>query len=226
MSIENITLGNTVEIELQVGDIIASKTYVSKVVRLVSQNELLLEMPRSFGHKVELPLGDYYIFIVFTDDGMYRYSGKIVEYKKALFPESNDYYAVVDLISSGEKIQRRENFRFNIDLPMHFYKIDSLGNVDRSEEGYGNVIDLSGGGVKFLSNATLEPKTKIQITLNLNNDLLFLDAVVLYVDEITHPDYATQYRCRFLDIMDYDKDKIIQFVFDAQRDTLRRRKRY
>lgn len=220
-----VMVGNTVEIEL--GDVIASKTYVSKVAKISNQNELILEMPRSFGHKVELPLGNYYVFIIFTDDGMIKFSGKIVEYKKVMLPESDDYFAIVDLTSNGEKIQRREDFRFTCEIPMQFHRINSMGDVLRDEGSIGHVIDLSGGGIKFLSSYKLEPKTRIQITITLGSELLFLDADVLYVDEITHPDYDLQYRCRFVNLMDSDKDKIIQFVFDAQRVNLRRsRKRF
>lgn len=221
----NIGVGDDVEIELQVGDVKGSKVYFSKVAKIENQNEVVIKMPKSHGKVVELPQGDYYSFVIFTYDGIYKFSGKIVEYKKALLPKSNDYFAIIDLISNGEKIQRRQNFRFSCEIPMQFYRIDDFGNVNRDEMGIATVIDVGGGGIKFLSNFELAVKDKIQITLILNDDLLFLDSEVLYSDPIDNPDYKTQYRCKFLDISSSDKDIIIQYVFDAQRNILRRRKR-
>ncbi len=218
MDVSKINIGNKVEISLQLDGNKSSKTYISKVESADDPTEVFLQIPSSLGQLVKLPLSDNYSMLFFTKDGMYRFRAAIVGYKTI----DKFKYLVVSLLSGGEKVQRRAYFRYNCDIEMQFYKYDENNNIIRDNLCEGTMLDLGGGGARFLSNEEMEVKDNIQCVIVLMDEFLFANAVILYKDKQYESKFKYQYRVKFTEIMDLERDKIIQYVFNEQRKRISR----
>ncbi len=213
MDVSRISIGNKVEISLQLDGKKSSKTYLSKVELAENSDEVFLQIPTSLGQLVKLPVSDNYSMLFFTKDGMYRFDAAIVGYTSV----DNFKYLVVSLKSKGEKVQRRAYFRYNCNIEMQFYMYDENKNIIRDNLCEGIMLDLGGGGIRFLSNEEIEVNENIQCVIVLMDEFLFANAVILYKDKQFNSDYKYQYRVKFTEIMDLERDKIIQYVFNEQR---------
>ncbi len=94
---------------------------------------------------------------------------------------------------------------------------DENKNIIRDNLCEGIMLDLGGGGIRFLSNEEIEVNENIQCVIVLMDEFLFANAVILYKDKQFNSDYKYQYRVKFTEIMDLERDKIIQYVFNEQR---------
>ncbi len=218
--IGHIEVGNMIEVALDSATGLTKVRYKSEVVKIIDDNKIIIKKVKSGNSFFELPYLIDYKFNIYTKDGVYEYIAKVlsnyndVEQRKRSTME-------IELIKAGEKIQRREAFRFYCELPVTY---DKFGKISFDEKQRGIVVDLSAGGVKFLGNREFEKNDRVDLELNLHGELLFLEAEILYIDEIKSDIYKYQYRCKFNNLLVSDKDIIIQYVLDVQRSALKKRK--
>ncbi len=211
----HIRVGNRVEIESQFGGS-ESNRYSTTVLEILGEDEFFLDEIRKNREVINLSKEKDYIFIVYTGHGIYKYDGKIDEYKAGTIGGKIVNCPTVSFFDEGTKLERREYFRFNCNIHMTF----SIADQYTVSENRGNVIDLSAGGFKFLSTTELNKNDIISLEFFLEDEILFLTAEVMYIDR-SEETSEYQYRCRFINLLDSDRDVIIQTVLDAQRNTLK-----
>lgn len=216
----HVKTGNKVETQLLIGGVPNSQKYTSEVV-VVNGSKVTIRLFTKGKFATELPVNANYEFTFYTEDGMYKYSGKIVGYTLTDVPPKGEKVALVELNDDGQKMQRREFFRYDCELPISFKRLNNPTSMDRNS---GLIIDLSAGGIKVLSNIVLSKAEKLDFDLTLDGNMLFLEAEVMYIDEIDHDNYKFQYKCKFNNLLDMDKDIIIQYILDIQRNSLKTRK--
>lgn len=220
MSYKNIKTGDTVEISLKLESGKSSKSYTTKTEIVNSEKEILIHVPSAAGQLVKLPLSDRYSMLFITDTGMYRFSAAINGYTAI----DGFRYMSCSLISEGQKVQRRQYFRhsYSVDFNMYKYLDDKLV---RDEIFECRLIDISGGGIKFYSNKILDRNDKINVMIDLKHDSINLDARIIASMRLEGDKnllYRYQYRTSFVNIEDTIREKIIQFVFNEQRNKLKR----
>ncbi|MDR2904150.1 MAG: flagellar brake protein, partial [Clostridiales bacterium] len=115
MLFSNIKVGDRLEIA-QLREHKLEKTYVSQVEHVLLEDEIVVHVPISYGQIVKLSLKERYSLLFFTERGMIRFDAEIMGYSK----EQDLHFMTVKLLSEGERIQRREFFRFNCLLPIKF----------------------------------------------------------------------------------------------------------
>ncbi len=221
---EQVEVGNKVELEIQIDGVKNGQKFDSKVLKVVDENKAVLAMTKRGKYELELPIGSKYKFTIYTRSGMLTYNGRIDSYQAIIIDGLPEICAVVEFEFTGEKTQRREFFRFGCEIPMSFKRNSELFSSVSVSDNTGIIVDLSAGGVKFLTNVALEKGESVSIEVFLIDEFFFLETEVIFDDSIDHETYDYQYRCKFNNLVDSDRDKIIQYVFDIQRDRLKKRK--
>lgn len=210
---KHIKTGDKVEISLENADI-GSKSHISQVEHMKDEKNVIIHAPLSFGQVVQLPQGKQYSFMFFTSKGMARFKGRTVKF----FKDGAFYFLQIQLLDEGEKVHRRDFFRFSCLLPFQF---SYLTDEEENPITEGIIKDISGGGILFSCNTPMEVGRKIISYIRLNNDYLTIEGELLnreYFPKILHP---YEYSVKFIDISPRDRENIIQFIFTQQRKSSR-----
>lgn len=224
MLFESIKVGDRIEIQLK-GDKNRGRAYVSQVEQILPSNQIVIYTPISYGEMVKLPPDKEYNVLFFTEKGMISFDSTIV--KSAM--EDGFNLNILKILSEGERLQRREFFRFSCILPFKFgivdkEKVNSADNktltTDVTLEGI--IKDIGGGGIRFVSNEEIEEKEDICCIILLDKDILLPIGTVLHKQYFPKSNYKYQYRVKFLGIQRQEQEKIVQFIFNEQRKTIRR----
>ena len=116
------------------------------------------------------------------------------------------------------KVQRRRFVRVQVFKHFKYLVIDKDGV---SEEKTALMNDISGGGLRFQAQEYLEPKTLLMLKLSLGDNKLDIPALVIRSEKEEDTDnYIIS--TSFKDISEKTRDKIIGYVFDIQRDMIRK----
>ncbi len=212
----NIKIGDKLEISYK-KDNELGKSFVSQVENILEESIILVSMPVSYGKMIKLPVGSGYLLLFFTEKGMLRFDASVVKYVK----DGNVPLLVLRLDSSGEKMQRRNFFRYQCLLPLKFSVIDeenlSGNNYSVNEMHTGVTKDIGGGGLRFVSNADISGYSKINVIVMLGKEYFVAIAKVLYKLTSPNSNYKFQYRTGFISILPEEQEKIIQYIFNEQR---------
>lgn len=215
---ENIKVGDRLEIVLK-RDEARGKPYVSQVENILDKDHLMVLVPISYGQIVRIPVGDMYSCLFITDKGMIRFDTAIQE----IIKEDGFNLMKIKLLSEGEKMQRREFFRFTCLLPLKYTVINDAGGQETPQAMHEGIIkDVGGGGIRFVSNEHIEEGAKIKCLILLNEDYFIIIGMVLHRQSFPKSVYKYQYRAAFIDILPNEQERIVQFIFSEQRKNLAR----
>ncbi len=220
LNLDHIEVGTRIEVDVVISENKKPKTYATKIIDKLDDGSFVFDVIKNGDIIIELSEESSYIFTIYLKEGIYKNTGKVTRYLLSAVDKKTRYVAV-QFDEVVKKVQRRENFRMDCRILFDFKKNTELFSKSGQD---GVIIDLSAGGIKFLSNVELEKRDKIEFSLNLSSGLVFLEAEVMYIDECNDEFYKHQYRCRLNNVLDSDKDNIIQFILDEQRNTLKRKK--
>ena len=133
--------------------------YISQVLDETDAGDILVAMPVSEGRVIPLNVDDEYNTTFYTKSGLLNCRTLVVgRYKKdALFLLS------LRQLTDLKKIQRREYFRLSCRNPLTYRILDdnerdeiehgfpSTAKIDDDDWKNGIMLDLSGGGIRFVS---------------------------------------------------------------------------
>ena len=218
MLFNTIKIGDRLEITI-LKDHKTNKSYVSQVEDVIDENEVMIHVPISYGQLVKLSTREEYSILFFTEKGMARFDAEITEYVK----ENEFNFMKVKLLTDGERIQRREFFRFNCLLPLKFDALEeSINNNEKHILHDGIIKDLGGGGVRFVSNESVIDKGRMRCVIMLDDECLVLIGKVLHKQHFPKSNYKYQYRIQFVGISQGDQEKIVQYIFNEQRKVMQK----
>ncbi len=238
-----VHLGDKVEIRLAQEAERTAKTretvkeYKSQVLDIRADGTLEIMMPTEGGSLVMLPLSVRYEFTFLSKETMYRAIGEI----KERYKRDNLYILEIMLRSGLERVQRREYFRYVCLMDIGYYKIPD-GEIDlynleevvsliqddflEGNTAPANLLDISGGGIRFSTKEELEVGTVLLIELDLNNDSRrrHYDIVVEVVYSSFLEKAGNQYeiRAKFLIKDNTIREEIIRYIFEEERKLIRR----
>ena len=85
----------------------------------------------------------------------------------------------------------------------------------------GIVVDISGGGIRFISKEKYEKDTYIYLSyiilINGREKQYDLAGKILAVNELENRKDEYQYRIRYIDIMKNEQEEIIRYIFEEER---------
>ena len=242
-----IEVGNKIDIRI-VNQIENAKTtgepphiYKSQLLDFFENGDIEISMPSENGQIRLLPLRLRYELVFYTKSGLYRGYGEVKERYKT----DNRFMLRVALHTPLNKYQRREYYRLNCAMEAAFYIINKeiamLEHTDEietalreSEEAAGEkmsayVRDISGGGMRFVTDVELPEDSYILVYIRLGEKAQ--DAVYPIVgrvissgkvEDVTPAKY--EQRVEFILKDSRVREDIIRFIFKEERKARRNRK--
>ena len=229
----DIRVVSQVERSAQMGEEI--HIYKSQVYEVLDNGEIELLMPSEGGRLILLPLGIRYEFVFYTKNGLYKANGQIKERYKA----DNRYMLRIELNTQLSKFQRRQFYRlecvidmtyFNItkeqaDFPTVEAVIESLRDSEFfSKQKKACIVDISGGGVRFISSEKNPSDSYMLMIVMLNNGIAekqyLITGHIISCERVEHSDVRDikyENRVEFLLKDRRMQEDIIKFIFAEER---------
>ncbi len=211
------------------------KNYRSQVYDIVSEDQIKIAMPMEQGKVVLLPVDGEYNLCFYTQTGLYQCLARVIDRYKS----DNIFVLVMELTTDIRKYQRREYYRLNCVLDMKARGVSDSGNEKGPTEqvhfldtdltfSNGTMVDISGGGARFISRDRYPKGSNIQFAFSLfvNGKLTEYKLLgrVLYSEELESRAGSYEHRIQFINIMNDERESIIKFIFEEERKIRRREK--
>ena len=203
------------------------KTYKSSVYDILDEGRLEIVMPKDQTKLVLLPVDGEYDVCFYTHGGMYRADVRIIEIQKI----NGIYVLVTEMISNLHKYQRREYYRFNCIIEMmaremtkketDIYAEGLAELLPQSDMIRGVIVDISGGGARFVSRQLFRESSMILMRFELpildTEKSFLLVGRVIYSSEIVNRANEFENRVKFELIDSATREKIIRYIFNEER---------
>lgn len=206
----------------------SQKMYNSTVLDVLSEDTMEITMPMEQTKLILLPVDSEYDLVIYGETGLYQCFARIIDRYKS----NNVYVLVVGLTSNLRKYQRREYYRFCCALEMcsrnlEEEEIQALENkvpymlqpglpLKRSI-----IVDISGGGLRFMSTQMYEPGSLIYCRYHLITEgerkLYEVVGKVLAVKELGNRPGTYEHRVQYYNLDYVTREKIIKFIFEEER---------
>ncbi|MBR5376013.1 MAG: flagellar brake protein [Lachnospiraceae bacterium] len=214
--------------------IIARKVYRTRIYDIVSEDEIKVNMPMDKDKLILLPIDSEYDLCFYTQNGLYQCYGRVTDRYKS----KNIYVLVLELTTPLKKFQRREYYRLNCILNMKCRKMEDeeyevvndmnsvqFINTDLTLQN-GTIVDISGGGARFISKTYYPPESKILFKFALpgTKEPVEYEVVgrVLGCEEAANMKGVYQNHVQFIKIDVEQRESIIKYIFEEERRKRRR----
>jgi c-di-GMP-binding flagellar brake protein YcgR len=208
------------------------RTYKSSVFDFISDRELEISMPTENGRMVLFQTGLRVRLLFYTKKGLYTCDATVQRrYKK-----ENFFVLAMQLVSEPKKFQRREFFRIEYMLDMKYLPVtEEVARINTTEHLFMEIskpeyidryhkavtLDLSGGGLRFASDAALAEGALIVSQMRLTNDNMdqnfFLVTRIVSCEPAQGKSDKFNIRGQFIFKNLRDREMIVRFVADEER---------
>ena len=144
----------------------------------------------------------------------------------------------MELTTNLRRHQRREYYRLNcvLDMEVRFLEKSEitavLGNRDYVAMGLpvrrGVIVDISGGGIRFVTDRVYEPDSLIYckyiLSLDGEDKEHVLASRVLRVKELEDKPGMYEHRAQYINIDAEEREEIIRYIFEEERKIRKRKK--
>lgn len=210
-----------------------NKIYYSKIYEILSEDYIEILMPMEKTKLLLLPVGGEYNMVFYTAGGLYQCFATVADRYK----NNNIFILRMELTSNLRKYQRREYYRFSCVLDMRartleeneLEAIESDHSVQIQEElplKRSVIVDISGGGLRFMADCRYEEGSLIYCSYNLSNGKnskkYEIIGKVLAAKELDSRPGTFEHRVQYHNIDVNTREEIIRFIFEEERKNLRR----
>lgn len=206
------------------------KVYVSQVYDIIDEYRIKIGVPIVGGRVLMVPQNVRIDVCFFTGRGLYQGRAIVVD----RFKEDNIYVMVIEMISELQKYQRRQYFRLNCNMNIMYRNLTDEELAEFNQEGKvstqvsddamyksATALDISGGGIRFLT----------QYSLN-KDDIIFVNLEIVYGDverkynlagrvlEVFEAKNRNQYnecRVEYCNMSGETREQIIKYIFEQER---------
>lgn len=187
--------------------------YASKIVGIEDDGMFLLETPLKKTQLVLLINGSIVNMVYMHENlGMYSVDLEVIE---KIRDDNNIPLIRAKKVSDIRKIQRRNFFRLLTSMDIVIRKADDVV-VEKTK-----TVDISGGGIKLLSKQNFEVNDIVKLDFKLESKEFSFDAKVVKIDNTDIRDIK-EISLQFIDILEKDRNEIIRFIFDKQREGIKK----
>ena len=205
-----------------------TKLYKSTVYDVLDDGKIEIVMPMEHGKLVLLPVEGEYEVCFFSNGAMYRADVRIVDRQKI----NTTYVLIAELISNLHKFQRREYYRFSCVLEMGARNLEeeellALENNREKPLQPGLplkkcvIVDISGGGLRFISTEKYEVGSLIfctyQLLLGGEPKPFEVLGKVLAVKEMSNRKGSYEHRLQYHNLDVHTREMIIKYIFEEER---------
>lgn len=240
-----VSIGDRLElnkIRISTMELEDEKIYKSQILDFVDEQTAIILMPIEKGRIIPLSVGDKYNVRFFTKKGLFQCNSIITGRSKL----NNIYVLTIELTSDLEKNQRREFYRLECVLDIEYYLISDIeievmnkikSNSFKSDTEFENylialdeckrdwfkgiIVDISGGGARFVSDRIHEYGNMIHISvpsepsIKLKNK--WIKAIIISSEKMMNRQGFYEHRIQFKDIAKEDREVIIRYIFKEER---------
>lgn len=212
------------------------RVYQTHVYDILSQDRVEIVMPMEKTKLILLPIGSEHDLFFYSEGGMYQCRAKIVDRNK----KGGNYLLVMDLISNLRKEQRRQYYRFSCALEMQsrtleteeIQAVEEAGIIE--EQMVPNlplkrsvIVDISGGGLRFISDYAYEAESVLLCKYQLEKDeetkTFEVLGKVLAVREVENRPGSYEHRVQYIKMDNGVREEIIKFIFEEERKNLQKK---
>ncbi len=209
------------------------KVYVSKVYDILSEDTLEILMPMEKTKLILLPVDSEFDLVVYQENSLYQCLVRVTDRYKS----SNVYLLQVELVSNLRKYQRREYYRFSCALQMCARNLqeEELQAVEKNLPytltpglplKQSVIVDISGGGLRFISSQRYEPESMLYINyeLQIDGEMKMYEIIgkVLSVRELENRKGTFEHRVQYYDMNRKTREEIIKYIFQEERKNRRK----
>jgi c-di-GMP-binding flagellar brake protein YcgR len=218
--LKEIKTGTQVQISYTGKVGITQGPFMTRVEVVESDKTILIHAPLDKGRRIKFVERNVYKLCFISDGSQIVFSGKFMEGVKVDGFEMLRFF----MVNEGEKVQRRNAFRFTCSLPVTFNVVSDNGEQGPKTQGV--VRDLSSGGIKMVTNINIHHGSLLRIDLFLDDDYVMAFGQVLMAKHTPENiKYPYQYGIRFEVMPESDEERIVRFVYNEQRKLLKRPQR-
>lgn len=187
--------------------------YLASRIEEITEDSLIVASPMRKGQLVPLHIGQNIKVCYTFKENSYAFVSRILDRRSEPIP-------VLTIKQPDEilKIQRRSFVRLPISLPVYFKE------VQEQTVHQGITVDISGGGALFLSNVRFAQGDLLDFELHLpeRNSICCNAKVVRLL--IPQPGGGSKYKVavNYVDISEPQRDKIFNFIFEKQREWIKK----
>jgi len=203
------------------------KTYSTKVYMVLSDDRLEIMMPLEKSKLILLPVDSEYDLCFYTSHGLYQCYARIYDRYKS----NNVYVLAFELTSNLRKHQRREYYRFSTVMDMRVRElkreeVESLNDykpliVPGLPLRRALICDISGGGMRFITDICYDEGTYIYCTYSLEIEgkpkEFEILAKILTVKEMPNRPGEYEHRMQYAGMGRDTREEIIKFIFEEER---------
>jgi c-di-GMP-binding flagellar brake protein YcgR len=231
MLTELVRPGEKIEIQAVENAILSSsakkKVYTSKIYDVLDDEQMEILMPMDGTKLILLPVDGEYQFCFYTRNGLYQCFIRIVDRYKS----NNVYLLLCEVTSPLGKYQRREYYRYACTLPLKTR--DLLDEEVKSVENKqyhpmiglpmtkSQIVDISGGGIRFMAPVSYEPGKQIAISFSLNvhgkETPYELVGEILSSREHEIQKGSYEHRLKYTVVGNKQREEIIRYIFEEER---------
>lgn len=220
--VENRTKLNTTEAEEK------TRTYSTKVASVIDDETIELLMPMEQTKLILLPVNAEYNVVFYTNGGLYQCFATVEDrYKSGAL-----YLVQLSLTSNLRKYQRREFYRFSCALEMCSRNLveEEISAIENKNPSYlqpnlpikrSVIVDISGGGLRFMSNQKYEVNSMVYCSYNLikgkESKQYEIVGRVLSVKSLENRPGVYEHRVQYVNMDENVREEIIQFIFEEER---------
>ncbi len=203
--------------------------YVSQVFDIIDEYRIKVGVPIVGGRVLMVPQNVRIDVCFFTNRGLYQGRAIVVD----RFKEDNVYVMIIEMISELQKYQRRQYFRLNCTMDIMYRKLNDDELAEFNQEGRvkkeiddgiyypATALDISGGGIRFLTERVLCKDDIIFVNLH----IMYGDAErsynlagkVLEVTEAKNRSRFNEVRVEYCNMSGEVREQIIKYIFEQER---------
>ena len=204
------------------------KIYYSSVYEILSEDTLEIMMPMEQNKLILLPVDTVYDVVFYGQTGLYQCCARVIDRYKS----NNVYILVIELTTNLRKYQRREYYRFSCALEMgsrtlEEEELQAVESMTWLELQPGLplkrsvIVDISGGGLRFMSEQKYEIDSLIYCTYDLlkggKRKKYEIVGKVLAVNELENKPGTFEHRVQYYNLDVNTREEIIKFIFEEER---------
>lgn len=231
--------GNKIEIQAvergkSVDETEKRKVYQTSVYDVLSDDRLEINMPMEKSKLILLPVDVEYDIYFYTSNGLYQCFARVVDRYKS----DAKYILLLELTSNLRKFQRREYYRLSCALEMsaRILEKEEIQAVEKNNRYLvpglplkrSIIVDISGGGIRFVGTYAYEPDEliccKYHLLIDGKGKEYTLVAKVIAVRELEDKPGVYEHRAQYINIDTLDREEIIKFIFEEERKNRKREK--
>ncbi len=205
-----------------------TKVYTTKIASILTEDTMEILMPMEQTKLILLPVDGEYNIVFYAASGLFQCFARVIDRYKS----NNLYIVAMELTSNLRKYQRREYYRFSCALEMCARNLmeEEVQQLEERNPLYlqpnlpirrSVIVDISGGGLRFMSNQRYEPGSMIYCSYDLlkGGERKKYEVVgkVLAVRELDNRPNTFEHRVQYVNINESVREEIIQFIFEEER---------